>query len=255
MQSCAHAATSHCHHQLAQSSSEWLWSRATSKASNCRKPASKTDRPACADIAGCETRTHGAAGNRPAVPRQFLIVHASGLFGKITSFPSDLPALAPPPRQSRQLGQHRWFLSVTQAVQAFFDPSPARRFVLGMQRQAQIPKVLVGVIEIQQLVRPGPAAPHRCSKSTARPRPPPTLRATGPGRRAALPSVSAGPTPGLRLANRAPLLPAVGRAFRTTLVPADRTRPALLYAIPHGLANYGVFSTRMLSKAKVCTRG
>lgn len=84
----------------------------------------------------------------------------------------------------------------------------------------------------------------RRSKSMARHRPQPRPHAPGPVRHAALPSADAGPVPALRLANRAPLFPAVGRAARRALVRADKIPPASLRAIPREVFAFFAFPSR-----------
>ena len=91
----------------------------------CRRP-ELTDALAPA-LPRSASRLHGTAANRPAAPRQ-----------------------------RPNLSQDFLFLPMPQPVQACFDPRPARRFVLGMQRLAQTPEVLAGVVEVQHLGRPAP---------------------------------------------------------------------------------------------------
>src|SRR6185436_1040680 len=95
-------------------------------------------------------RLHRPAANRPAAPRQLLVVHPPGVVRKIVFLPPDDFSSCPAPcAQSGEAPQHGPVLTMPQVVALAVDPLSSRAFVPRVERLAQRVEVLAGMVEVQ----------------------------------------------------------------------------------------------------------
>ena len=101
-------------------------------------------------------RTH-----RPTPSRDGLIVHPPGVSGKVVLLPPDhLATWSATGFQRRHLPQRLTLPSMPQLMQFLLHPRP-RALPTARHCLAQIPQMLAGMIEIQQLHRPAPTVLHQ----------------------------------------------------------------------------------------------
>lgn len=96
--------------------------------------------------------------NGPAAPGHRLVVHPTGLAGKVILFPPNhSPHFSASFRKSRDLAQRALFLAMAQLVSERDHPRRQSRFLFLLERPAQIPPMFAAMIKIQELGRRLPA--------------------------------------------------------------------------------------------------